>query len=395
MNVRLHRAAAPLVLGVCCATTLLLTPHAAIAQSDETPAPTPLPHIEFESETGFDFGRILDTEHQSASFVFKNNGTAPLRILSVTSTCGCTEPEIDGITMPSKKGSPIDGAIYQPGEGSTIRIKFNPLGKSGDNTQTVTIMTNDPSRPKIELPVKAFVQPVVSLDPVALSVGQLERISESEWTVNIISTDIPDKEVPFAVERASVTGQPDFHVTVGDRTRINTEFGEAWNQALILRYTGGAQARHVRGSIVIRTNDESRWLLSIPFEGDVLGDLRANTKSIRLGNNIELGSDLTKSVVVFHPEGKAFGIKAVLDGTSRRPLAFSTSPADTEETPKGIDISMPFPTSRPGPVRGKVLVVTDLPGEPPIEVSYFGNIAIPERKPVETGPVGPQTGENK
>lgn len=386
----------PISLFVACGLVGgVLCPTVATAQNTADPTTTPLPRIEFGSETGFDFGRILDSAKQTATFEFRNTGNAPLKITSVTSTCGCTEPLIEGVTMPSHKGGPITGAEYQPGEGAKITIKFDPLGKSGDNTQTVTITTNDPARPKIEMPVKAFVQPVVSLDPVALSVGQLERVGENEWTVNVISTDIPSKETPFQVVRASVTGQPDFGIVIGERKRITTEFGQAWNQAITLKYTGGAQARHVRGSIVIRTNDESRWLLSVPFEGDVMGDLRASTKSIRLGNNIELGAEVTKSLVISHPEGEAFRIAGVLDAGTRKPMVFAAAPATDADSPNSVEITMQFTATRPGPIRGKLLVLTDMTGEPPIEVSFFGNVAIPERRPAETGPIGPATGENK
>lgn len=77
-----------------------------------------------------DFGYVKETAgNVSHEFEFENTGDAPLIIISVRRSCGCTLP-----TYPKK---PI-----APGEKGKIGVTYIPTGRQGPFDKAVTVKTN-------------------------------------------------------------------------------------------------------------------------------------------------------------------------------------------------------------------------------------------------------------
>ena len=89
------------------------------------------------------FGRVTAGEKVACIFTFENTGTAPLVILSATTSCGCTVSRYD------KK--PV-----LPGKSGTIEVVFDSSGRSSTQTKTVTIQSNA-SRPLVLLKITGEV----------------------------------------------------------------------------------------------------------------------------------------------------------------------------------------------------------------------------------------------
>jgi len=107
-------------------------------RSDGTIDSSYLPILTWKEEV-YDFGSILEGDVVTKDFYFTNTGTAPLLILSASSTCGCTIPE-----WPK---TPIT-----PDSTSSIKVKFNSLHKAGDQSKEVTIFANTfPNSSKITI----------------------------------------------------------------------------------------------------------------------------------------------------------------------------------------------------------------------------------------------------
>lgn len=85
-------------------------------------------NIQFKEEV-HDFGTIVEGNKPSYNFVFTNTGDAPLVIVDVDVSCGCTEPEFP------------EEAIM-PGQTGIIKIGFNSTGKSGRFDKSVTVKSN-------------------------------------------------------------------------------------------------------------------------------------------------------------------------------------------------------------------------------------------------------------
>jgi hypothetical protein len=81
------------------------------------------------AEVDYDFGDITQGDKVTHVFTFKNEGTVPLLISNVQTTCGCTVPE-----WPR---TPI-----APGAESEIRATFDSSGKMGKQNKVITVNSN-------------------------------------------------------------------------------------------------------------------------------------------------------------------------------------------------------------------------------------------------------------
>ena len=83
----------------------------------------------FFPDTLFDFGFINEGDTIAHTFRFLNNGKAPLEILDVQVSCGCTVPVF-----------PLEAV--QPGRLNKIEVTFLSKGKMGSQLATIDILTN-------------------------------------------------------------------------------------------------------------------------------------------------------------------------------------------------------------------------------------------------------------
>lgn len=92
------------------------------------------------SNSSHNFGVIKEKGGPvSVKFEFLNEGNAPLVIKDVRAQCGCTRP-----SYPKK---PI-----APGKKGVIEVTYNPLGRPGSFTKTVTVnCTGKPSKQTLKI----------------------------------------------------------------------------------------------------------------------------------------------------------------------------------------------------------------------------------------------------
>ena len=87
------------------------------------------PAITFKEKT-HDFGTIKEADGVvEYKFAYTNTGTAPLVIVTVSATCGCTVPDFD--TKP-----------LAPGKSGEVTIRFAPKGQRGEFDKRITVRTN-------------------------------------------------------------------------------------------------------------------------------------------------------------------------------------------------------------------------------------------------------------
>jgi hypothetical protein len=97
---------------------------AAAIQTDPAIATT----MTFEEST-YDFGTLKETDKSSHVFKFKNTGDKPLTISSAQGSCGCTVPQYPKEPIPA-------------GGTGEIKVEFDPKGKVGKQSKTVTVVAN-------------------------------------------------------------------------------------------------------------------------------------------------------------------------------------------------------------------------------------------------------------
>jgi hypothetical protein len=85
--------------------------------------------INFE-EKSYDFGKVNEEDGKITHvFEFKNKGNSPLVVNRAQAQCGCTTPEWTK--------EPIE-----TGKNGSISVTYNPLGRPGEFTKTITVYSN-------------------------------------------------------------------------------------------------------------------------------------------------------------------------------------------------------------------------------------------------------------
>ena len=95
------------------------------------------------NEQNHDFGTISKGKPVTHEFEFKNNGDAPLLIMGVQPSCGCTTPEW------TKEPIPAGGSGY-------IKATYNAAAIGAFN-KTITVTSNAGTNPVI-LTIKGVVE---------------------------------------------------------------------------------------------------------------------------------------------------------------------------------------------------------------------------------------------
>lgn len=86
------------------------------------------PKVTFQ-ESKFNFGNIQQGQKVEHIFTFENNGTQPLMISEVITTCGCIVSEWAAIPV-------------EVGKMGSIKVIFNSARKIGRQNKVVTIVSN-------------------------------------------------------------------------------------------------------------------------------------------------------------------------------------------------------------------------------------------------------------
>ena len=90
------------------------------------------------SEEEYKFGTAIEGESVEHTFTITNVGKSTLYIRKIKGSCSCT------VVQPDKNE-------LEPGESTSMKAIFRTHGKTGGQSRTSDVITNDPERPKITL----------------------------------------------------------------------------------------------------------------------------------------------------------------------------------------------------------------------------------------------------
>lgn len=99
----------------------------------------------FFNETQHDFGKVKEGGKVEYTFTFENKGTESLQIKDVKTSCGCTAAVVSESTI-------------KPGQTGSIKIEFDTKNRSGRNSKTITVVSNDVKEPNKLLTIYADIQ---------------------------------------------------------------------------------------------------------------------------------------------------------------------------------------------------------------------------------------------
>jgi rhodanese-related sulfurtransferase len=85
-------------------------------------------------------------------FPFSNDGSAPVSILSITPSCGCTTAK-------------LEKDVFNPGERGAIRVIFTIGSRVGPQEERIVVTTDEPGKPAIALQLRVAIPEAIKIAP--------------------------------------------------------------------------------------------------------------------------------------------------------------------------------------------------------------------------------------
>jgi hypothetical protein len=155
-----------------------------------------------------------------AHFKYKNTGDKPVKITSVHPSCGCTT-------------AALAKDVVQPNEGGEVVATFNIGDRSGVQTKTISVMTDEENGQTTILKLKATIPQLLQVTPIFIYWSAGDELKPKTITVEVgaefpvtkLTVTSTDKSI--ATEVASGPKEKTFRIIV-----TPTESGRPINAAL-------------------------------------------------------------------------------------------------------------------------------------------------------------------
>ena len=130
-----------------------------------------VPRIKFDS-TVYDFGVVTQVEMVSGEFRFENVGTAELKLKFIaTGNLG-------------KRDS-----VLKPRDEDTLPFRVNVRSVRGHFEKHITVQTNDPDIPSVNLTAEGVITRVIDADPYQINLGDFPAGRRTNFIVEVRRTD--------------------------------------------------------------------------------------------------------------------------------------------------------------------------------------------------------------
>jgi hypothetical protein len=299
-----------------------------------------------------DAGTVAKGEKIVHDFVIKNEGDAVLEITNVHPSCGCTVAEFDKTIAPGQTGkvhAVVDTATF-----------------NGAIAKGVTVLTNDPDTPQMELTVRAKVEPYIGVKPgyarFITVQGETKEgtIAQTVWASDGQPMEIVKVESPYPYLKAtSREAKPE--------ERVADVTGRQWRIEMTL--TSDAKVGSLADTVTLHTTHPKQKLVQIPVSGFVR-PVVAVTPPIADFGTVDLSSPMRKALNVRNFATEPIKITSI-EGAPKGVVAQIESVEDGREYQVKITLNSEIGK---GPFNGRLTLRTDSPKSPEIQVELKGTV---------------------
>lgn len=231
----------------------------------------------------YHFGERSASDVVASVFTVRNEGQLPVRILGVSSTCGCTTAK-------------IDGDVVAPGARLEIRVQITLEGRKGEQRFSLHVRTDDPDSAVLTVPIRGMVLEDIRMEPPRLLFRRETEGAPLQAALNITSVD----RLPFAITAVRVSD---------DRLRVAWEPAEAGSYRLTANLDEEQLGAGYEGLLTLETNHPRRPRIEIPVVAKGLSGILARPTVVEL--TASAPAPQRRVVLVFSPTHTAFTITAL------------------------------------------------------------------------------------
>ncbi|GEM_PF-362019 len=307
--------------------------------SSHSQSSIPVPKIEVVSPR-YNFGSVLEGTLIRHAFTLRNAGQADLVIKAVHAACGCTAGK------PARQ-------ILKPGESTDLDVTFDTHFEKGYRSRTVTVYTNDPVNPAVDLILEGQIRVELEARPSELNFGTVRRGQELTRDVEVVFTG----EGPFEIRGVS-NSNSNIEAQV-----ISSAKASKANSRLRITLRKTMPVGPFYDTVQVVT---SRETLVVPVFGRVIGDLIADPPQVSFGV-VGRGHPTERILRLTNAGQKPIKIIAI---SSSNPSVT----AKAEETKPGKEYKIVVELLKDAPegqVRGALRVVTDSPTETSLTIPFY------------------------
>jgi hypothetical protein len=199
-----------------------------------------------------DVGSVAKGDKVTEDFEIRNDGAAPLTITDVKAACGCTVASFDKVIAPGKVGQ--------------VHVVIDTVTFTGPIAKGVTVYTNDPGTPQIELTVRAKVEPYIAVKP---GYARYVTVRGEAKEGNIVQTLYAPDGGPMDIVKVD---SPFPYLTVSFREaqegeRLPDVKVKQWRVEMVL--SNDAPPGPLAGYVTVHTLHAKQKLVEIPVSGFV------------------------------------------------------------------------------------------------------------------------------
>lgn len=299
-----------------------------------------------------DLGTIAKGEKATHDFVIRNEGDAPLEITAVRPACGCTVAEFDKTVAPGKTGT-----VHTVVDTSTFQ---GPISKG------VTVSTNDPATPEIQLTMKLTVEPYIMAKPgYARFITVQGEAKEGDIAQTLWASD----DAPFNILKVE-SPLPSLAVNFREATEKERKpegKGKQWR--VEMKLSNAAPVGPLADYVKVYTDHPKQKIVQIPVTGFVRPVI-AVTPPVADFGEVDLKEPLTRSLNLRNFASEAINVTKVDSGA--KGIVAEVQPLEA-----GREYQVRL-TLKPGLSKGKfsdrLTVHTDSAKVPVIQVDVKGTV---------------------
>ena len=295
------------------------------------------------NETTHDFGVVARGAKVEHRFIVENIYEEDANVKSVTSSCGCSSPQ-------------INRRFLKTWEKAEILVILDTRGFLGRKDATITVEFDKPFSAEVQLHVHAYIRSDMVVQPGAVLFGSVSQGEEAKQVVSISYAGRDDWRLvklecsnPAIVATAIPT-----HPSVGQ---------VAYSMSVTLK--PNAPPGYFRDQLVLVTNDYDVRAARVPVavEGLVIAALSVQPSSLLMGV-VQPGRAATHNLVI---QGRTpFRIVAVRSSDERFQCKASNDSKRVHVLP--VTLLAPEAKATAGAVNAKLRIETDLTGANTVEV---------------------------
>jgi hypothetical protein len=143
-------------------------------REEDAPPAGKQPKVEVDRAV-YEFEEMDSQAKGTHPFTLKNVGNDSLTLKKGGTTCKCTLSELERTEL-------------APGESTTVTLTWTPKNLVGEFRQTATILTNDPTKPRVELVVKGKVVTTLRTSPDEVVFTKVPAGETATATVHLFCT---------------------------------------------------------------------------------------------------------------------------------------------------------------------------------------------------------------